>query len=464
MSKISFSTLAFSFFFYHSLSAQTLNMKEAVNTALTNYGTLKAKSNYVNASKESVKQSKREYLPNLTLSAQQDYGTINGVNGPLGAIGGGLSTASSGPALAQQNWNAAFGALYLSNINWDFYTFGRIRERINVSKAVLKRDENDLGQEIFQHEIRVSSAYLNLLAAQRLTRSQQKNLERAIIFKNNAAIRAANGLIAGVDSSLANAEVSSAKIALTKAIDLQQEQANKLGILMGVSSNGFTVDTASINHVPQSILINDTAANLSTHPLLQFYKNRVEVSNQQVNYYKKLAYPTLSLIGVMQGRGSGFSSEYINNQNAFTHNYGDGINPTRGNYLVGVGLTWNLTTILRNTPQVRAQRYTSAGLQNEYEQVDQQLHAQLVLAESKIRNAMDNYNEAPVQVKAAGQAYLQKSTLYKNGLTTIVDLTQALYALNRAETDRDIAYTNVWQALLLKAAATGDYNIFINEF
>jgi len=464
MSKISFSTLAFSFFFSHSLPAQTLNMKEAVNTALTNYGTLKAKSNYVNASKESLKQSKREYLPNLTLSAQQDYGTINGVNGPLGAIGGGLSTASSGPALAQQNWNAAFGALYLSNINWDFYTFGRIRERINVSKAVLKRDENDLGQEIFQHEIRVSSAYLNLLAAQRLTRSQQKNLERAIIFKNNAAIRAANGLIAGVDSSLANAEVSSAKIALTKAIDLQQEQANKLGILMGVSATSFTVDTASINHVPQSVLINDTAANLSTHPLLQFYKKRVDVSNQQMNYYKKLAYPTLSLIGVMQGRGSGFSSEYINNQNAFTHNYSDGINPTRGNYLVGVGLTWNLTTILRNAPQVRAQRYTSAGLQNEYEQVDQQLHAQLALAESKIRNAMDNYNEAPVQVKAASQAYLQKSTLYKNGLTTIVDLTQALYALNRAETDRDIAYTNVWQALLLKAAATGDYNIFINEF
>ncbi|MCX2485556.1 TolC family protein [Pedobacter sp. MR2016-24] len=464
MSKISFSTLAFSFFFYHSLSAQTLNMKEAINTALTNYGTLKAKSNYVNASKESLKQSKREYLPNLTLSAQQDYGTINGVNGPLGAIGGGLSTASSGPALAQQNWSAAFGALYLSNINWDFYTFGRIRERINVSKAVLKRDENDLGQEIFQHEIRVSSAYLNLLAAQRLTRSQQKNLERAIIFKNNAAIRAANGLIAGVDSSLANAEVSSAKIALTKAIDLQQEQANKLGILMGLSSTSFTVDTASINHVPQSILVNDTAANLSTHPLLQFYRNRVDVSNQQINYYKKLAYPTLSLIGVMQGRGSGFSSEYINNQHAFTQNYSDGINPTRGNYLIGVGLTWNLTTILRNAPQVRAQRYTTAGLQNEYEQADQQLHAQLVLAESKIRNAMDNYNEAPVQVKAASQAYLQKSTLYKNGLTTIVDLTQALYALNRAETDRDIAYTNVWQALLLKAAATGDYNIFINEF
>ncbi|PTS98644.1 transporter, partial [Pedobacter sp. HMWF019] len=48
--------------------------------------------------------------------------------------------------------------------------------------------------------------------------------------------------------------------------------------------------------------------------------------------------------------------------------------------------------------------------------------------------------------------------------TTMVDLTQALYTLNRAETDRDIAYNNVWQALLLKSAALGNYDLFINEF
>jgi hypothetical protein len=58
---------------------------------------------------------------------------------------------------------------------------------------------------------------------------------------------------------------------------------------------------------------------------------------------------------------------------------------------------------------------------------------------------------------------LQKSVLYKNGLTNIVDVTQALYALNRAETDRDIADNNVWQALLLKAAASGDFGLFVNN-
>jgi hypothetical protein len=40
---------------------------------------------------------------------------------------------------------------------------------------------------------------------------------------------------------------------------------------------------------------------------------------------------------------------------------------------------------------------------------------------------------------------------------------QALYNLNRAETDMSVAYINVWQALLLKAAASGDFDLFIKQ-
>ncbi|HKG67904.1 MAG TPA: hypothetical protein VKA92_03475, partial [Segetibacter sp.] len=89
---------------------------------------------------------------------------------------------------------------------------------------------------------------------------------------------------------------------------------------------------------------------------------------------------------------------------------------------------------------------------------------EMSLAGSRIKNALQNFYEVPVEVKAASDAYLQKSVLYKNGLTGIIDVTQALYTLNRAETDRDIAYNNVWQALLYKAAVSGDFGIFIKEF
>ncbi|WGQ09564.1 TolC family protein [Pedobacter gandavensis] len=445
-----------------STYAQTLYLKDAINTALNNYGSIKAKKNYVNASEAGLQQARKDYLPNLNLSAQQDYGTINGQNGPSYGLGG-LGVASSGPAFDQQNWNAAFGALYLANVNWDFFSFGKIKERVKVSAGILKRDQQDLIQEQFQQKIRVSAAYLNLLAAQRLRKTQENNLQRAITFKNTAVIRASNGLIAGVDSSLAKAELSSAKIALTKAKDLEQEQANRLGVLMGETVTNLELDTASITRIPQHLFL-DSVLQEKSHPLLQFYRSKVDLSNEQAHLFRKSYYPTFSLFGVMQGRGSGFSANYAQQPNAFTRNYADGINPVRGNYLLGVGMVWNLTTILKTHPQVRAQEFVSKGLQDEYDLAEQQLQAQVAIADAKLKNALDNYKEAPIQVKAAADAYLQKNTLYKNGLSTIVDLTQALFVLNRAETDRDIAYNNVWQALLLKSAALGNFDLFINEF
>ena len=441
--------------------AQTITLKDAVQTAMKNYGSIKAKEQYVNASKATVHQTSKEYLPDLSISAQQDYGTVNGQTGPLYGYRG-LSTASSGPALPEQNYNAAFGALYLANINWDFFSFGRAKEKIEVSKAALARDESDFQQEQFQHSIRVAGAYLNLLAAQRLTGSWQRNLERALQIRDVVLNRARNGLNAGVDSSLANAEVSNAKMALTRAKDYEQEQGNILARFLGIPAQEFTLDTLFIARIPAAMTQQPASAQ---HPLLAFYQKRIDLSNEQVKYFRTFNYPTFSVFGVFQGRGSGFKNNYgIQDLTAYSKSYFKGIDPTRINYLLGVGMVWNLTSPLRVREQVSSQKFVSNALKAEYELADQQLKAQLALSETRISNSLDNYREVPVQLKAAGDAYLQKSVLYRNGLTNMVDVQQALYALNRAETDRDIAYSNVWQALLLKSAASGDLGLFMNEF
>jgi outer membrane protein TolC len=442
--------------------SQTLSLKEAIKTGLENYGSIRAKNNFTNASKETLKQSRRDYLPNLNLSAQQDYGTVNGQNGPLYGFGG-LGVASSGLPLPEQNWNSAFGALYLVNMNWDFFTFGKIKEKINLSKIDVQAKENDLNQEKFQQQIKISAAYLNLLASQRLLISQQKNLSRAEVFKRTAAARVKNGLLAGVDSTLATAEVSKAKIALNLAKNFVKEQNNKLVDLMGVAPQDFVTDTLFVTQIPKE-LIQRNATTDSLHPLLQLYKTRIDYSNQQVKLYKRFYYPTMTAFGVLQTRASGFENSYASDQNAFSRNYWDGVNPDRSNYLLGVGITWNITTPFRSSKQVSAQKFVSQALQEEYNQADRELKSQLNFAEDKIRITLENYAEAPIQVDAAKRAYLQKSTLYKNGLTDLTDLTQTIYVLNRAEIDRDIVNNNVWQSFLLKVAATGNFDLFINEF
>lgn len=108
------------FFTVDTYSQHILTLKDAISIAIKNYGTLKAKSSYIKASAASVVQSRKEYLPDLNVSMQQDYGTVNGQNGILYGYRG-LSALPSGPAMDRQNWNAAFGSLYLTNINWDFF-------------------------------------------------------------------------------------------------------------------------------------------------------------------------------------------------------------------------------------------------------------------------------------------------------------------------------------------------------
>jgi outer membrane protein TolC len=456
--------LAFSsvLYVFQADGQKVLTMKDAEQIALSNYASIKAKANQLNASKAFLTETKTEYLPDVNLSAQQVYGTANGQNGPIYGYHG-LSVASSGPALPNQNWNASFGSLYLANVNWDFFAFGKSREKVKVQKTIVSLNENDLAQEQFQHQVRVASTYLNLLAAQQLARAEQDNLSRSIDLQKVVVARVKNGLNPGVDSSLANAEVSNARIYLTNAEQTVQDQSNQLAQYMGIPPQNFLLDSAFVTKAPGNADPQSTL-NPDDHPLLRYYRNRIGVSDEQAKYYKTFSYPTFSLFGVYQGRGSGFGSNYLNDQNNYTGSYGSGADPTRYNYLFGIGMIWDITNPFRVHYQVKSQKFTSEQYKNEYDLVDQQLHDQQVLAETRISSALKNYNEVPVEVRAASDAYTQKFTLYKNGMANIVDFTQALYVLNRAEVDKDIASNNVWQALLYKAAATGDFGLFINNF
>jgi outer membrane protein TolC len=443
-----------------SFGQSVLTLPQAVQAAVQNYGTIKAKQNYAKASATEVTETKREYLPNLNFGAEQVFGTVNENYGPMYALPG--EASSAGPVTANPNSNAAFGSLYLSNINWDFFAFGRAKEKVKTAEATAARDSKDWQQEIFQQQVKVAATYLNLLAAHRLTESWRQNLYRSDTLRNVVVTRAKNGLNPGVDSAQANAEVANAKIALINAIDLEQVQSNLLAQLMGVPSQVFTVDTVFVSKVPAD-LTDTPQLQLTNHPVLQWYKSRIALSNEQEKYERTYSYPTFSLFGVLQTRGSGFGSNYAQNPHDYSTGYWNGVNPTTGNYLAGISVTWNFTQTLRVSQQTKAQKFVTEGLQDEYSLADQQLTAQWELSKTKIRNALDNYFLAPVQVKAAAQAYLQKVTLYKHGLTNLVDVTQAAYVLVRAETDRDIAYSNVWQALLLRAAAAGDFSLFINK-
>jgi outer membrane protein TolC len=440
--------------------AVSITLPEAIDTGMKNYPSIKAKQNYVSAAQALTRNARNEYLPNVIASVQQNYGTINGQFGP-GAPIGVLGVASSGPVYSKQNWNAAFGALYIVSANWEVFTFGRVQSRIQLSAAQERQNSSDLQQEMFIQKIKIASSYLNLLIAQRLVESARSNLTRAQTIQQNVIARTMSGLNPGVDSSLVNADVSKAKLSLIDFITSEQTVQRQLAELLGDGTAvTFRPDASLITTIPEMV---NRASGVTLNPQLLYYKARVNYANQLTNVTRKSIMPGVTLFGVYQARASGFNYTYNpETLSGYSNRYQDGIDPSRYNYVAGISLTWNLTSPVKIRQQVKAQRFIATGYQYEYEQLGNQLQNQLILSDQRIENTLQSAMEVPVQYKAASDAYLQKSVLYKNGLTTMVDLQQAMYVLNRAEIDKSVAYANVWLALLLKAAASGDFNLFLN--
>jgi outer membrane protein TolC len=440
-----------------------LTLQKALNIALSQQQILKAKDNYAKASAEGIISAKRDGLPDLTLSAQQAYGTINGLNGLASGLPG-LTTITAGQITPTQNWNAAFGAYYSSNIDWNIFSFGLQRAHLAEAKGFYYRDAADLEQEKFQQQVRVAGVYLNLLAAQRLHYSMDINLARVSQLRDVIRIRTVNGLNPGVDSTIANAELSKARMAVTDAVNYEQSQAANLAQQLGIDNQTFSLDSIYINQLPARLPA-QPVDDLSGHPELQFLDARVKSSDLTANVISKTSLPKFSFFGVLQDRGSGFGNGYNPNvPGSYSQSYFNGVDPVRGNYLIGVGIAWNLTNMGRAASRVKSQRFNSDGLRNEYNYLENNLTNQLKEGNKQLANALQKYHEAPIQLKATSEAYEQKKDLYSNGLATIVDVTQTLYDLNRAETDKDITSTAVWQALLYIAASSGKFNLFTNQF
>lgn len=439
-----------------------LTLREALRITEVNYPGIKAARHLVSASAFEWKAARQDGLPDLTLGIETAYGTNDGMNG-LSAGEPGLTAITSGPVTVTQNWNAAFGALYLTNVDWNLYSFGLQRAHAAAAKGQYEQDRQALAQQLFQQQVVVAGAYLSLLAARQVRMAMEDNLARTLQLRDVILARTVNGLNAGVDSSIADAEVSKARLSVLDARNYEEKQASQLATRMGVSPRAFRLDTGTVNRLPVDPAVGE-AANVGGNPDLLLLASQVRTSQLAASFIRKTGLPHVTLFGVGQERGSGYGSDYSTNPADYSAAFFPGIQPYRANYLLGVGLTWDITTLGRSHSRAAAQQERSNAFNEDYFNEQNKLVNQLAFAGEQFRNALAKYRETPVQLKAASDAYMQKVALYENGLTNIVDVSQTLYLLNRAEIDRDVASNAVWQALLFKFGTIGNLNPFLQQF
>ena len=70
----------------------------------------------------------------------------------------------------------------------------------------------------------------------------------------------------------------------------------------------------------------------------------------------------------------------------------------------------------------------------------------------------------PVQLYSARQAYEQQLALYRSGLNTLLEVTNAQFTLLQAETNYVITQDELLQLLYIRAGLSGQLDFFLQNF
>ncbi|MDP4248360.1 MAG: TolC family protein, partial [Bacteroidota bacterium] len=125
-----------------------------------------------------------------------------------------------------------------------------------------------------------------------------------------------------------------------------------------------------------------------------------------------------------------------------------------------VGITYDLFNLRREKDRINVQRFETEAALHTYEQQKQSLANANLHASVDLSTALAKFNEIPIQLGAATDAYRQRLTQYNAGLANIIDLTNALDVLNRAQIDMINTRNGVWRAIVQKAyAGNGIYQL-----
>jgi len=415
---------------------QPVTLKQLLMQVDKNAPTLITDSSAVKIRQAQAIETRNNWLPNLRLNYQADIGTNNNVAGPY--FGFGIIPSDSRGVRDAGNTTAVSANVGVAALDWEIYNFGAYGAQNRVARSNVQVEQSNFAQSKYGLEAYTINNYLVLLSLQNYVGIQLRNIQRNQQILRSISSLAKSGVRPGVDTSIANAELSKARLNYIELNNQLQQVQLRLSAISGLPYQSIVADTLA-----ESQLINAPFGGLNTdttgHPIINYYQSLYQNSKEQEDLVKKQFNPKVMLEGAAWGRGS--SVDANDHFNSLSTGWGF----QRDNYLVGVGISYNLFDLRRRQLKLRTQKTETEYFHNKLEEQKILLAANANQANAEMQTALQRLKEIPNQLKAAEDGYRQKLSLYKSGLTDIIELDAALNILYRAETDyaqAKYAYTN----------------------
>lgn len=427
----------------------TLTLHQSLEALKQYHPALQVKQSLINAATAYIKEIKDQQLPSFQLMEQVVAGTDNSLNGSYFPMG--IVPSTSGGRRAENISSVGVNNFVAGNLQWDFYNFGGYKANEESAEAAVTVRKADLDQQTYFLQVATTAAYFKVLKNELLLKYSMDAYDRFRNIKNAIQAYVQSGLRPGVDSSIANAELSKARLNMLDASRQLAVAKNELSLLTGLDTSVIKADTSN------AVLINQwqvlqSPDSVINHPLLSYYQSIYKNNLAYEKVIRKSNLPKLSLLSAAWMRGSSIDAtdKFKSAGNAFSYN--------RYNYMAGLALTYNLFEGKKRADKLVVQRYQTTAALQQYSLQKDQLESVNKESDIYISTALNKLNEIPVQLKAASDAYTQKLALYNSGLANIIDLVNAFYILNRAQIDEVMVKDEYWRAVFQKAYAANQFN------
>jgi outer membrane protein, adhesin transport system len=409
--------------------AQTISLQTLLDRLSTNNELIKSGQSQVQARKAEVKEASFNRLPSLNTIYQGTIGTDNNVPGPYLSMG--ILPSVTGGTRAYSNTSAVGGNTALAGVNWEAINFGEYKAQTDLAKAGLQTQNSLLVKTQYDLNGIAAAYYIELLRQNELAQINQENVSRLRQLLSTVSNLIINGIRPGVDSAIASAELSKSIVSLYDAQKLLAQTQSQLSALTAIPMASIVADTISeeklISTGPAFVL--STAIDTAGHPDIALYSSLLNQSKARLNLENKRFYPKVYFDADAWTRGSSLSSA------DHYGNIGDGFAPQRFDYFIGLTLTYDIMNIAHKRLSSAVSRYESEASAHQLEQakIDINNSYQQTLIENDYERK--RLIETDHQLRSAAQAYEQQANLYRNGLSSIIDIDIALSYYIQARKD-----------------------------
>ena len=278
-----------------------MTLDKCVELALGNNPQINAAFHDILASDARIKQVWSNYFPQL--SWQTGYTRIRQLQ---------LSDALG------QNLTFNYYTLGQITLQQMLYDFGVTQNQATIKRLDYEAYKTTLAATINDVIYQTKDAYYNLLYAFENRRVAQDTVDKFELFYNQAKAFYEIGMNPKVDVTIAEVNLSNAKLQLIQADNAVNLAVAKLNNVMGVPFIDKYNVQERLKYQPVDITFNQSIETArEARPELKLAEIKVESANQTLKLVKKSYFPTLSAEGQYQRGGKSWNSNYGYNFGAY---------------------------------------------------------------------------------------------------------------------------------------------------